>query len=295
MTRLRAQVFQHSLQGGRSSNQDRLGWRHTDRALLMVLCDGLGGHEGGELAAEVAVRTLMRLFQMAARPRLPRPGVFLDQALRQAHQAVCSLRQALAMAETPRSTVVACVVQDGRACWAHAGDARLYHWRSGELIGRTWDHSSLGEQQRLGLLDDAALRASVARNHINNCLGSPLPLRVEISAPVRLMPDDVLLLCSDGFWSGLDDAEITLASQTGHPLGDALPELMQRAVQRGGARADNTSVLALRWQGGRETLGWTDTLALPPLDERALSGLDDLDIDQAIRDINHTIRQRTQR
>ncbi len=295
MTHLRAQVFQQSLQGGRASNQDRLGWHHTDRALMMVLCDGLGGHQAGDLAAEVAVRTLMRLFQMAARPRLPRPGVFLDQALRQAHQAVGSLREALGLAETPRSTVVACVVQDGRASWAHAGDARLYHWRQGQLIARTWDHSSLGEQQRLGRLDDEALRNSPARNHVSNCLGSPLPLRVEVAPPVRLMPDDLLLMCSDGFWAGLENGELEALSLSDRALGDTLPDLMTRAVARAGHHADNTSVLAMRWEGALTASNWTDTLALPLHDEQALSGLDALDIDQAIREINHTIRTRTRR
>ena len=112
---MRFTIYQESRIGQRASNQDRIAHCYSREALLMLVADGMGGHLHGELAAHIAAQHITQAFQREARPRLPDPGLFLSRALVGAHHAILDDALDRLLPEAPRTTLVACVVQDGAA------------------------------------------------------------------------------------------------------------------------------------------------------------------------------------
>jgi len=247
-------VYQHSHIGGRKVNQDRMGYCFTRDALLLVLADGMGGHQHGEIAATIAMQTLSMLFQMAAKPYIKKPERFLEDAMQQAHRDILAYMARHKLDESPRTTVVACLVQHNCAVWAHCGDSRLYWVRANRVLAQTRDHSHLEYLIAKGLASPAERASHPDRNKLYNCLGGSNAPRIELSRQAGLAPGDVLLLCSDGLWSMVPDAEIAqkLATRT---VVQAVPELVSMAVAIGGPRADNTTALAISWQGADNAAG----------------------------------------
>jgi serine/threonine protein phosphatase PrpC len=262
---MRFSVYQESRKGGRRVNQDRMGYCFTRDALLMVLADGLGGHAHGEVAAQQALQTLARQFQTQARPVVRNPAEFLQDAIMLAHREIHRYAEANRMPDVPRTTVVCCLVQHGQVYWAHAGDSRYYLLRKGRLLTRTRDHSKIENL----LQQERVLPMHVAnhpeRNKLYNCLGSPnLPL-IDLGGPVRLEPGDVALLCSDGLWGPLDEqALVDRLSRLS--VVQAVPALIELALQNAGEGADNTTGIAMMWELDNNTTGpdsvMTDTLPL---------------------------------
>jgi protein phosphatase len=241
-------VYQQSHIGGRKVNQDRMGYCFTRDALLLVLADGMGGHLRGEIAATIATQVLSARFQQQATPYVKKPERFLEEALLQAHRDILRYAEDNQLPDTPRTTVVACLVQHNSAVWAHCGDSRLYWVRGSQLLGRTRDHSHLEYLIDQGRADPSERNTHPDRNKLYNCLGASSEPRVELSRQASLEPGDVLMLCSDGLWSMLPDREIVYQLST-RSVVRAVPDMVAMAAAIGGARADNTTALAIMWQG----------------------------------------------
>ena len=300
-------VYQHSHIGGRKVNQDRMGYCFTRDALLLVLADGMGGHQHGEIAATIAMQTLSMLFQMAAKPYIKKPERFLEDAMQQAHRDILAYMARHKLEESPRTTVVACLVQHNCAVWAHCGDSRLYWVRANRVLAQTRDHSHLEYLIAKGLASPAERASHPDRNKLYNCLGGGNAPRIELSRQAGLAPGDVLLLCSDGLWSMVPDAEIAqkLATRT---VVQAVPELVSMAVAIGGPRADNTTALAISWQGADNAGGaGPNVISTQMLPEDGVSStisndaaaldadpFDEDAIEKAIAEINQAIEKSSQ-
>ncbi|MFC0253093.1 PP2C family protein-serine/threonine phosphatase [Massilia consociata] len=241
-------VYQQTHIGGRKVNQDRMGYSFTRDALLLVLADGMGGHMRGEIAATIALQTLSMMFRMQARPYVKKPERFLEEALQQAHWDILAYAEANKLPETPRTTVVACLVQHNCAVWAHCGDSRLYWVRRNQVLARTRDHSHLEYLIAKGRATEAQRNTHPDRNKLYNCLGASQEPKIELSRQASLEPGDTLLLCSDGLWSMLPETEIVHRLSTS-TIVQAVPDMVSMAAAIGGARADNTTALAITWQG----------------------------------------------
>ena len=159
-------VFQVSRRGGREKNEDRMGYCYTRESGLFVLADGMGGHPEGEVAAQLALQTISALYQKEARPVIGDTTEFLSNALMAAHHQILRYASEKGMLDTPRTTLVACILQGEGATWVHCGDSRLYVVRDGELLTRTRDHSYL--EQRAAA---AARFEHINRNILFTCLG----------------------------------------------------------------------------------------------------------------------------
>ncbi|WGG51703.1 PP2C family protein-serine/threonine phosphatase [Rugamonas sp. DEMB1] len=241
-------VYQESQIGGRKVNQDRMGYSYTRDALLLVLADGMGGHLLGEVAAGLTLQAVSALFQQQAKPYVKKPERFLEQALLEAHQEIHRYSLAHQLPDTPRTTVVACLVQHNTATWAHCGDSRLYWLRGGRILARTRDHSHIENLIAKGLAAPSERATHPDRNKLYNCLGAAQLPRIELSRPASLLPGDLMLLCSDGLWSMLPDDEMArrLSEQT---VVRAVPEMLRAALATAGAGSDNVTALAIMWQG----------------------------------------------
>jgi len=206
---------------------------------LYVVADGMGGYAAGEVASRIAVDSLR---DALAGPRNGGAAVSLQEAVHEANVRICD-SQAEANQHGMGTTLVAMLVEDGRAVIGHVGDSRAYLLRDGTLRRLTSDHSWVNEQVKLGLISDEAAQRHPMRNIVTRALGS----RGEVTAEVReegLRPGDVVLLCSDGLNTMLPDEEIfgVLSRHGGDPE-RACRELVSRANERGGE--DNTTVVVV--------------------------------------------------
>ena len=249
---MRFTIFQDSRKGSRKVNQDRIAYTYGRDTLLLVVADGMGGHAGGEIAAQICVRLFIERFQREAKPVLRNPLKFLQESMTRAHQALGSYANQFSMLETPRTTCVACVIQAGHAFWAHVGDSRLYLFREGVLIGQTKDHSKVQYLVDQGIIgpDEAATHPD--RNRIFSCLGGLVDPVIDIGKRTLLHHGDVMVLCTDGFWGVFAQDEVaTWVMST--PLLEVAPQMMREAERRGGEEGDNLSAIVVRW--GPETPG----------------------------------------
>ncbi|MBH1958375.1 MAG: serine/threonine-protein phosphatase [Burkholderiales bacterium] len=290
-------VFQLSRIGGRAMNEDRMGYCYTRESGLFVLADGMGGHPEGEVAAQLALDTITALYQKEAKPVVQDPAEFLSNALLAAHHRIIRHASQKGMLDTPRTTLVAAVVQGASATWVHCGDSRLYVVRDGKLLLRTRDHSFL-EQERPGLSEFEP----VNRNILFTCLGSPTKPILDVAGPFPLLQGDKLMLCSDGLWGSLSDAEI-VEQLTDKSVSEAVPQLVENALRAGGERSDNVTVLAMEWETPEVFAPTRSNSADSAMDSVFASTLqagfsdslaDDLDeamIERSIAEINAAIRR----
>lgn len=213
--------------------------------MLLVVADGMGGHSGGALAAEVAVDSLCRSLTQDE----PRAGSreFLQAALESAHDAVVAAGETVGIGSRPRATCALCMVHEDHATWAHVGDSRVYLARDGVVLTRTRDHTPIESLLQDGLISEDEVAGHPMRHYVEYCLGglAERPL-ISISDPVPLAAGDLLVVCSDGFWSGLSDVDIGAGPEHGTTLQDWLARMASRAVRVGTPYSDNTTVVALR-------------------------------------------------
>ena len=242
---MRFETAEVSLLGDRDENQDRAAVHRNNGSLLLVVADGMGGHSGGALAAEVAVDSLCRTFADAEPPADSRE--FLRAAVEVAHDAVVAVGEKVGIGSRPRATCAVCMVHEGGATWAHVGDSRVYLVRAGAVVTRTRDHTPIESLLQDGLISEEEIAGHPMRHYVEYCLGglAERPL-ISVSEPVPLEAGDLLLVCSDGFWSGLADADIGAGPDLGGELQDWLARMASRAVRVGTPYSDNTTVVALR-------------------------------------------------
>jgi serine/threonine protein phosphatase PrpC len=294
-------VYQVSRRGGREKNEDRMGYCYTRDAGLFALADGMGGHPEGEVASQLALQTMAAVFQREAKPRLQDPLRFLHDAAMAGHHQLLRYATDKALLDTPRTTLVACVIQDNLAYWAHCGDSRLYLVRGDKLLARTRDHSYSELQETLSLV--VPIGKTVNRNVLFTCLGSPGKPVVDTAGPLVVHPGDRLMLCSDGLWGAISDAVIAQVLST-QAVADAVPDLVERALRAAGEKSDNVTVLAVEWEStedadahsGVSTLSLGDevfasTIQASLAETASVDEIGDAEIERSIREINEAIER----
>ncbi len=301
---MRFSVYQISRKGGREKNEDRMGYCYTRDSGLFALADGMGGHPEGEVASQLALQTLSAMFQRDAKPTLADPLRFLQESIIAGHHQLLRYANQRALIDTPRTTIVACLLQGNAAYWAHCGDSRLYMVRGGKLIARTRDHSYSELQHTISHVVPMGERFN--RNVLFTCLGSPGKPVVDTVGPMLMQPGDRMLLCSDGLWGTVADTVIT-EMLSRNAISDAVPELVEQALRNGGAKSDNVSVLAVEWESAEDSAGASDvsteslgdevfasTIQASVLGTDVPDELDDAEIERSIREINEAIRRSSQ-
>ncbi|MCK6390695.1 MAG: serine/threonine-protein phosphatase [Azonexus sp.] len=304
---MRFSIYQESRQGGRANNEDRTTYSYSRDALLMVIADGMGGHHYGEVAAQIAIQTLADGFQREARPLLADPFRFLQKGMTNAHHSILDYAERHRLDDSPRTTCVACIVQDNVAYWAHAGDSRLFLIRGGKVIAQTKDHSRFQLLMEEGLVSPAQAATHPERNKIYSCLGSPTTPEIDFSRKTPLEHGDVVLLCTDGLW-GITPGEEMATALKGNNLLQVVPMLLSQAETKAGPRGDNLSVVAVRWEESYveesstaiSTQTMTQDEVTTKLDEFGRnpayrSDLSDDEIEQAIEEIRAAIDKYTPR
>jgi serine/threonine protein phosphatase PrpC len=231
----------------RDTNEDSIGsFAPSDplalerKGYLYVVADGLGGHNAGEVASSSAVARLGEEYCSPSSPT--RIEAALRQAVQAANLRIHELTHRHAEYRSMETTLSAVAIAGPQAYIAHVGDSRVYHWRAGQLTQLTSDHSEAAELVRMRILKPEKVRDHPGRNTLTRTLGSRLIPRPDyLRQP--MVAGDQFLLCSDGLWSEIEDAE--LAEVLGrHAPAEACRELVDRALDRD--CSDNVSVQVIK-------------------------------------------------
>jgi PPM family protein phosphatase len=222
-------------------NEDAVVHTETSHGVLVIVCDGMGGHAGGKEASELAIKTIVEVVEAA--PAATSAAVALKRAIEEANARVWAMPTAEA-GFRPGSTVVAALFHEDGAEVAHVGDSRLYLVHGGVITQVTRDHSMVQE-----MVDRKIIRAEDAASHpdankILRALGIAKDVEVDVrSEPIAYVSGDVFVLCSDGLSDLVEAAEILDIAGT-HPPAQAAGRLVDLANARGGH--DNVTALVVR-------------------------------------------------
>lgn len=233
-------------------------------ALLAVLCDGIGGHRAGEVAAEIAVQAIGRYVAAGAANE---PLRSLNQAIQEASQEIYEMAQGDPSRAGMGATATVALVIGNQLYAATVGDSRLYLMRRGVIRQLSTDHTWVQEALDHGFLQPEQAKSHPNAHVIRRYLGSPTPPKVdmrlrlnnkesdsqaEANQGLKLQPGDRLLLCSDGLTDLVEDPEIIATFQS-YPAEQAVDALIALANQRGGH--DNITIVALEIPRARRALG----------------------------------------
>jgi serine/threonine protein phosphatase PrpC len=241
---LEIEIATRSQLGRRERNEDAVRVGQVGQTWHLLLADGAGGHARGAEASQRVVDSIESAL-LAAAPNFT-PGV-LDAALKAAHAELQRLQHDAQGAQRMHSTVVALWIDMAheRALWSHVGDSRMYRLRYGEVDTVTADDSVVQRMVEGGLLTPAQARQHPGKNQLVSALGMDEAIEPRTLAHAAEVEDgDVFLLCCDGWWDALTEAQILATlEQADSPLKwlDAMQlEIEAQALPR----QDNFSAIA---------------------------------------------------
>lgn len=233
----------------RDHNEDAIG-SNPDLG-LMVLADGMGGYNAGEVASGIAVQIVSELAAEGANREarqeidphsgLMRQSIVLRDAVYRSNKIIYQTAQSQTHCEGMGTTIVACMFYDDKVSIAHVGDSRAYRLRGGKLEQMTLDHSLLQELVDRGFYSEEEAQRSTNRNYVTRALGVEPTVEVEVHEH-EVLPDDVYLLCSDGLPDMVEDDDIHLTISTFNASLEVVgQQLVDLANDHGGR--DNISVM----------------------------------------------------
>jgi PPM family protein phosphatase len=228
----------------RENNQDSYCYAEPEseeqfqkKGRLVVVADGMGGHEGGEFASGIAVDVLRDTY---VNSEINDPELALADALGAAHQAIRNFAREHPEYTGMGTTCTAAVLRDGHLYYGHVGDSRLYLLRDSGVKRLTRDQTVTGRMVEEGLLGPEEAKQHPDYHVLTDAMGVGESVAAEFpSEPIPLLTGDILLLCSDGLHDLVSDDEIGKMARQGEP-GEACKQLIETAKSRGGH--DNITV-----------------------------------------------------
>ncbi|MCA9733215.1 MAG: Stp1/IreP family PP2C-type Ser/Thr phosphatase [Deferribacteres bacterium] len=229
----------------RKNNED--AYFFSKKEQLFVLCDGMGGHESGEVASKLAVETVQNVFTQKSNfqieaacadlpENLPAEAKILVSAVRYANRRI--LHHALNSPEKRGmgTTIVAAYYKEGMIYTVHVGDSRIYRLRNGKLIQLTSDHSWLNELLEDKEITENDLKHFNEKNVLTRALGTYPTVKIDVYTE-NVQEEDLYLFCSDGLHNALNDNNIRqlLNSSAHSSLQDAVTSLIERAKEQDGS------------------------------------------------------------
>jgi len=244
-----------SATGDRAINQDRADVFSFNDVITLALADGMGGHPRGEVAAEIFINCTRLLLRKYAKGTFSAEK-FMPDLMQMAHQKILEYGRKQFPRVDPRTTCVIVSVYDNHMQWSHLGDSRTYLFRHDRAHLRTLDHTQVEMQRLKGELEnDDSQSVASGRSGVTRCLGSTRdPENIRVTPPSSLKKNDIVLLCTDGIWSQLQQQQLeAIMLQPDKDLPSVITDLVETAVAAGKGRSDNATALAMRWLADDKT------------------------------------------
>lgn len=236
---MKAPIFAGRTDVGRHRDHNEDAFAVVAEHGIAIVADGMGGHNAGEVASEIAITTTIAILGstvgLSAHDRL-------DTAIHAAHAGIRDKAAESTRYQGMGTTIVAVLLDEKTLSVAHVGDSRLYQLRKGQLTQLTSDHSLLQEFIDKGLYSPEEAREKVARNILTRALGLESTLKVDIGEH-SVQNGDRYLLCSDGVHEMLKDDEIAAVLKQGLKADATCEELIDHANAKGGK--DNITVIVI--------------------------------------------------
>ncbi|MFZ4412696.1 MAG: protein phosphatase 2C domain-containing protein [Bacteroidales bacterium] len=198
-------IYIQSNIGGRTVNQDFYGFAQTKFGELIIVCDGMGGHNAGRYAAERAVQIII---QEVTKSDITNPSIALQQAILKANDSIWQESNTDISLKGMGSTVVALLITPEKAVCGHLGDSRAYQLRKQKVLHRTYDHSLVFDLLREGRITEEQARLSDKSNIITRSLGTKPMVNVEITDNLSYQAGDRFFLCSDGVYGIIPENQL---------------------------------------------------------------------------------------
>ena len=231
--------------GGRKENQDSAGIKDTQLGYLVVVCDGMGGMQGGSTASQLAVKTILET--VASADKQSNPSMTLIKAIRSANMAIIEEGQNNPELQGMGTTVTALLLTPYSAITAYVGDSRIYQLRDGKKIFRTFDHSMVFEMVKKKVISEEQARLSAQSNVILKALGINPDIEVEVTErPYR--KGDKFILCTDGFWGAMPEEEFIRHLSEKSPINKILEStanVVESIGRNSGSEYDNLTAAIL--------------------------------------------------
>ena len=231
--------------GGRKENQDSAGLKETKLGYLVVVCDGMGGMQGGSVASQLAVQTILET--VASADKQSNPSMTLIKAIRNANMAIIEEGQNNPNLQGMGTTVTALLLTPYSALTAYVGDSRIYQLRKGKKVFRTFDHSMVFEMVRKKVISEEQARLSAQSNVIFKALGITPDIEVEIEERPYLKGDR-FILCTDGFWGAMPEDEFIRHLSENNPINkilDSTANVVESIGRNSGNEYDNLTAAIL--------------------------------------------------
>lgn len=230
--------------GGRINNEDFLGHAAIGTIHCFVLCDGLGGHSSGETASELAVQTILAEFKKS--PEISKKSI---QSYISAANTAIYERQSGSSILRGMATTASVLLTDGKkAVWGNIGDTRLYRFSLGKIAEVTEDHSVAFMDFKKGKYEYKDIRTSPDQNKLTKSLGTLPDIDPDISEVIKINGTTSFLICTDGFWEYVNEAEMEKLHMTTLSSKAWLEKMLEIIAKKAPSDHDNLSAIAIRMQ-----------------------------------------------
>ena len=235
--------------GGRRTNQDAYAFESDESGGCWVVADGLGGHAGGEVASRLAADVTMLNFR--AKKAFSPAG--LSECFAATQQAIHVKAEEDPMLSGMRTTLVALVCSGDRVLWGHVGDSRLYWFRRGKILHQTRDHSVPQMLVDAGKIKPEAIRGHEDQNRLTRALGQEGEIHPTLlETAMEWQAGDAALLCSDGIWTWVLEAEMEADLREARSPDEWLASLERRVLDRAKGPYDNYTAVAVMFSRSKQ-------------------------------------------
>jgi protein phosphatase len=237
--------YQHTAPGDRRVNQDSMARILADHYVLCVVADGLGGHQGGELASRYFCESLLALAPHYQDAIQYAPQATLTAWVADAVIQMAGLFADVQLAKSAYTTCAILYLDAQRVLTAHCGDSRIYRCTADKILWRTQDHSVMQEKLVAGALSDQELVGYPYQHQLTRSINGFQACHVEVACYPAAMKGETFIVCSDGFWVGMQPSELFELAQP-RCSETAVAKLVERVIHRAGGKSDNVTVQWLR-------------------------------------------------
>ncbi len=228
---MRLSTYGYTNQGGRDHNEDSIAVHRLDSRDFLVLADGLGGHDCGEVASQMAVDSISETLSTCKSVS----SKVLHQGILTANDAILAQHQEM------KTTVTALVLEKKKAIFGYVGDSRIYHFRNGGIVHVTADHSVTYRKYKGGEISYKDVYTDEDRSSLLRALGKENTKPECGEWDVRI--GDAFLLCSDGFWEKVYDLEMLVDLQKSMTPEQWAQSMLKRHIRTIDEKSDNFSVI----------------------------------------------------